>query len=143
MITVNACNYTIITAHQQKHLKNVFRINEAGCKDCFGSASLPSALAKKYPNVGKTWVWQWVISQHVYSRITRLVSRGGIILILRLFSEPYMKLFYDQVFPNQSSATCSATHLQRIYWNPVTIASLSKSFLVIAMVQSLWRTPCL
>ena len=54
MITVNACNYTIITAHQQKHLEKVRLIHEEDCKDGFGSVPLPSALAKKYPNAGKT-----------------------------------------------------------------------------------------
>ena len=79
--------------------------------------------------------------KHVYSRITRLVSRGGIILILRLFSEPCMKLFYGRVFPNQLAATRSASHLQRICLNPSTISAPSKSFLVIAMFQSLWFVP--
>ncbi len=41
----------------QKHLENVRRIHEADCKDGFGSVPLPFALAKKYPNAGKTWVW--------------------------------------------------------------------------------------
>ena len=47
----------------QKHLENVRRIHEADCKDGFGSVPLPSALAKKYPNAGKTWAWQWVFPQ--------------------------------------------------------------------------------
>ena len=47
----------------QKHLENVRRIHEADCKDGFGSVPLPFALAKKYPNAGKTWAWQWVFPQ--------------------------------------------------------------------------------
>ena len=47
----------------QKHLENVRRIHEADCKDGFGSVPLPFALAKKYPNAGKAWVWQWVFPQ--------------------------------------------------------------------------------
>jgi len=47
----------------QKHLENVRRIHEADCKDGFGLVPLPSALAKKYPNAGKTWAWQWVFPQ--------------------------------------------------------------------------------
>ena len=42
----------------QKHLENVRRIHEADCKDGFGAAPLPSALAKKYPNAGKARRWQ-------------------------------------------------------------------------------------
>ena len=68
------------------------------------------------------------------------MSRGCIVLILRLFSEPYMKLFYGRVFPNQLAATRSASHLQHICLNPSTISAPSKSFLVIAMFQSLWFT---
>ena len=47
----------------QKHLENVRRIHEADCKEGFGSVPLPFALAKKYPNAGKAWVWQWVFPQ--------------------------------------------------------------------------------
>ncbi|UTC90463.1 integron integrase [Treponema denticola] len=47
----------------QKHLENVRCIHEADCKEGFGSVPLPFALAKKYPNAGKTWVWQWVFPQ--------------------------------------------------------------------------------
>ena len=47
----------------QKHLENVRRIHEADRKDGFGLVPLPSALAKKYPNAGKTWAWQWVFPQ--------------------------------------------------------------------------------
>ena len=47
----------------QKHIEKVRRIHEADCKDGFGSVPLPSALAKKYPNAGKSWAWQWVFPQ--------------------------------------------------------------------------------
>ncbi|MGP1577734.1 MAG: integron integrase [Treponema sp.] len=47
----------------QKHLEHVRRIHEEDCKDGFGSVPLPSALAKKYPNAGKMWAWQWVFPQ--------------------------------------------------------------------------------
>ena len=47
----------------QKHLENVRCIHEADCKEGFGSVPLPFALAKKYPNAGKTWAWQWVFPQ--------------------------------------------------------------------------------
>ena len=47
----------------QKHLEHVRLIHEADCKDGFGSVPLPFALAKKYPNAGKTWAWQWVFPQ--------------------------------------------------------------------------------
>ena len=79
--------------------------------------------------------------KHADGRIKKQVSRDGIILILRLFSALCTKLFYGRVFRSQSAATRSATHLQRIYWNPVTISAPSKSFSVTAMFQPLWFTP--
>ena len=47
----------------QKHLEHVRSIHETDCKDGFGSVPLPFALAKKYPNAGKNWAWQWVFPQ--------------------------------------------------------------------------------
>ena len=79
--------------------------------------------------------------KHADGRIKKPVSRDGIILILRLFSAPCTKLFYGRVFRSQSAATRSATHLQHIYWNPVTISAPYKSFLGTAMFQPLWFTP--
>ena len=42
----------------------------ANCKDIFSPLAwerlrsfYPFALAKKYPNAGKTWIWQWVFPQ--------------------------------------------------------------------------------
>ena len=55
--------------------------------------------------------------KHADGRIKRQASRGGIILILRLFSAPCTKLFYGREFKNQSAVTRSVTHLQRIYRN--------------------------
>ena len=79
--------------------------------------------------------------KHADGKIKKPVSRDGIILILRLFSALCTKLFYGRVFRSQSAATRSATHLQRIYWNPVTISAPSKNFSVTAMFQPLWFTP--
>ena len=79
--------------------------------------------------------------KHTDGKIKKPVSRDGIILILRLFSALCTKLFYGRVFRSQSAATRSATHLQRIYWNPVTISAPSKSFSATAMLKLLWFTP--
>ena len=77
----------------QKHLEHVRRIHEADCKDGFDSVPLPSALAKKYPNAGKTWAWQWAFPKHADGRIKKPANRGGTTSILRSFSAPCMKLF--------------------------------------------------
>ena len=79
--------------------------------------------------------------KHADGRTKKRTSKGGTILILRSFSALCTKLFYGRVFRSQSAATRSATHLQRIYWNPVTISAPSKNFSVTAMFQPLWFTP--
>ena len=121
----------------QNHLEHVCRIHEEDCKDGFGSVPLPSALAKKYPNAGKMWARQWVFPQ---ARRWRNKGTGGIISILRLFSELCMKPFCVRVFRSPSAVIRSATPLQHTYWNPAMIFVLFKSFLVTVMLKPLWFT---
>ncbi len=42
------------------HLARVKTLHELDLKDGFGEAELPHALARKYPNAGKEWGWQFV-----------------------------------------------------------------------------------
>ena len=79
--------------------------------------------------------------KHVDGRIKRLVSKGGIISILRLFSELCMKPFYVRVFRILSAVIRSATPLQHTCWNPAMIFVLFKSFLDTVMLKPLWFTP--
>jgi integron integrase len=44
----------------EQHLKTVKDIHQKDLKDGFGETSLPYALAKKYPNASKEWLWQYV-----------------------------------------------------------------------------------
>ena len=46
--------------HLQRHLQQVRRLHKRDLNDGFGSAPLPNALARKYPNADKEWGWQWV-----------------------------------------------------------------------------------
>ena len=98
-------------------------------------------LRKNIPMPVKRGHGSGCFPKHADGKIKKPVSRDGIILILRLFSALCTKLFYGRVFRSQSVATRSATHLQRIYWNPVTISALSKSFSVTVMLKPLWFTP--
>lgn len=77
----------------QKHLEKVRRIHEADCKDGFGSVSLPFALAKNIPLQVKRGHGNGGFHKHADGKIKKLVSRDGIISILRLFSELCMKRF--------------------------------------------------
>ena len=79
--------------------------------------------------------------KHADGRIKKPANRGGTTSILRSFSAPCMKRFYGRVYRSPSAVIRSATHLQLIYWNPVTISAPSKSFSATAMFQPLWFTP--
>ncbi len=57
----------------KEQLQEAKRIHESDVADGFGEASLPNALARKYPNAGYEWGWQYVFpaskrSQDPYSK---------------------------------------------------------------------------
>lgn len=43
-----------------RHLERVWRQHLADFQRGAGWVELPEALARKYPNAGREWVWQWV-----------------------------------------------------------------------------------
>ncbi|MCX5812170.1 MAG: integron integrase [Proteobacteria bacterium] len=44
----------------KKHIADTKIMHEKDIAIGYGEVSLPNALDKKYPNAGKSWVWQWV-----------------------------------------------------------------------------------
>ena len=46
-----------------KHLERVKTIHQQDVTDGFGRVELPHALASKYPNASREWVWQFVFPQ--------------------------------------------------------------------------------
>jgi integron integrase len=44
----------------QEHLQGVKRLHEEDLAQGYGSVYLPYALARKYPNADKEWIWQYV-----------------------------------------------------------------------------------
>ncbi|HKK07125.1 MAG TPA: integron integrase [Gammaproteobacteria bacterium] len=52
----------------QEQLAAVRRIHASDLADGFGEVSLPYALARKYPNAGKEWAWQYVFPASKRSR---------------------------------------------------------------------------
>jgi len=44
----------------QTHIKTVHFIHQKDLKDGYGEVHLPYALAKKYPNAPKEWIWQYL-----------------------------------------------------------------------------------
>lgn len=49
-----------LTEPIREHLKWVRLIHNADLRDGYGEAKLPYALARKYPNAGTEWAWQFV-----------------------------------------------------------------------------------
>ena len=44
----------------RNHLPRVKRVHERDLAEGFGEVALPYALARKYPNAGREWAWQYV-----------------------------------------------------------------------------------
>ncbi|KPK42030.1 MAG: integrase [Phycisphaerae bacterium SG8_4] len=53
----------LVTHPLLQHLKKVKRTHENDLAEGYGRVQMPYALAKKYPNAGQEWVWQWVFPQ--------------------------------------------------------------------------------
>jgi integron integrase len=55
----------------QKHLKNVQQMHQWDLDHGYGAVELPFALARKYPNSDREWVWQYVFPSQGLSRDPR------------------------------------------------------------------------
>jgi len=44
----------------KEHLQRIKRLHEQGLARGYGSVYLPDALARKYPNAAREWIWQYV-----------------------------------------------------------------------------------
>ncbi len=52
----------------REHLEEVKKIHEEDLRRGFGRVELPYALARKYPNAGEKWAWQYVFPAHRLSK---------------------------------------------------------------------------
>src|SRR5262249_61693126 len=50
----------VVKADLARHLQTVRAQHERDLQRGAGWVELPGALARKYPNAGREWVWQWV-----------------------------------------------------------------------------------
>ncbi len=55
----------------QEHLVNVKRLHQQDLEQGYGAAPLPYALDRKYPNVERQWIWQFVFPSHNLSQEPR------------------------------------------------------------------------
>ena len=58
-----------LTTSLQAHLRKVKLLHEDDCARGRGEASLPYALARKYPNAASEWGWQFVFPSAALSRV--------------------------------------------------------------------------
>jgi len=58
---------TKVAAAYQHHLENVQALHRRDLDEGFGEVYLPYALAKKYPNAAKEWIWQYVFPSRTRS----------------------------------------------------------------------------
>jgi len=60
-----------------RHIEKVRALHQKDLAEGFGEVNLPTALAAKYPNGGKSWPWQWVFPSGSISKDPRseLVGR--------------------------------------------------------------------
>lgn len=54
---------SVLAKPLQEHLERIKAIHKQDLAEGFGAAALPGALAKKFPNAAKEWIWQWVFPQ--------------------------------------------------------------------------------
>ncbi len=66
---------TSLAASLQQHLARVKTLHESDLKAGFGDVYLPYALARKYPNAGREWCWQYMFPSSKLSHDPRTGSR--------------------------------------------------------------------
>ncbi len=52
-----------LTDPLSRHLEDVRFLHSKDLAEGWGAAFIPDSLAKKYPNAGRAWLWQWVFPQ--------------------------------------------------------------------------------
>lgn len=52
-----------LVAPLMRHLDDVRLMHSLDLAEGWGSVFIPESLAKKYPNAGRSWLWQWVFPQ--------------------------------------------------------------------------------
>jgi len=56
-----------LTDELKKHLENIWEIHQEDLEKGYGKTWLPYALARKYPNAEKEWIWQYVFPSKMIS----------------------------------------------------------------------------
>jgi integron integrase len=55
---------TSLVSLLRDQLASANKVHQSDLQEGFGDVEMPDALARKYPNAGKSWVWQYVFPSH-------------------------------------------------------------------------------
>jgi integrase len=124
----------------QEHLRGVEAQHRGDLAGGAGHVELPGALAVKYPNASREWLWQWVFRRRAPIFTRRRGSGVGTICMKRYFSDHFATRFGSQASPSPPRATHSATASPPISWRPGTTSAQSRSYSVTATSPRRWST---
>ncbi|MDC0835205.1 integron integrase [Geitlerinema sp. CS-897] len=78
---------TSIVEPLQEHLQMVKRLHQQDLEQGYGAVTLPFALARKYPNANRQWIWQFVFPSSTRCRN----PRSGVIIRYHLHESGLQK----------------------------------------------------
>jgi integron integrase len=99
----------------KNHLVKVKELHEADLKEGFGTVALPNALARKYPNLDKTFRWQYVFPSKKISKDPRSEAKRRHHLhpsiLQKILKDSLKKLNIDKQATCHTFRHSFATHL--------------------------------
>ena len=125
----------------REQLERARNFYEQDLSEGFGEVYLPFALAKKYPNAGREWGWQYVFPAEQRSTDPAPTRFAAIILIPNGCNGQSSRQYALAAFRNQQVAIPSAILSPLIFWKMAMTLGLYKSCWGTAMSAPPWSIP--